>query len=223
MDFKPIAWEGPFEIPPSFASAELSARVACVLDQWRIQCPPPPMATPPLAERRVTRHPAKSVSTLTVSSASGACQGKSVHKPRRFPQIADELFQPVEALQRRRCKVAAELFCCVADICPVLRQVVRARAERAITCCSLRSQTRRFISSVFQKLDFLGALAPLEFGLGAGRPHRRERRFQRWVIEGPPPHDLLCLRLRARLGFQRGQGRRQHIRGLPSGPMLQVR
>eukprot|EP00969_Alexandrium_andersonii_P114706 5071576-Alexandrium_andersonii.AAC.1 len=62
-------------MPASSASPELRAMVFCVVDQCLIVWNPH-TATPPLVERRVDMHPAKSVSEYTTSSGSLFCHGK---------------------------------------------------------------------------------------------------------------------------------------------------
>ena len=70
-DLNPIPWLIPLAMPPSSASPELRATVVWVEDQCLRQCVPR-MATPPDVLRRVTLHPAKSVSTFTIK-----CSGVS--------------------------------------------------------------------------------------------------------------------------------------------------
>ena len=63
---RPMDWEAPRQMPVNSASALLKATVVCVDDQWRMRWEPL-MAAPPEVERRVTKHPPKSVSTYVVS------------------------------------------------------------------------------------------------------------------------------------------------------------
>eukprot|EP00969_Alexandrium_andersonii_P099741 4399920-Alexandrium_andersonii.AAC.1 len=62
MDVRPRPSAAPLTIPASSASPELKAMVFCVDDQCLMACILL-IHTPPLVDRRVSRHPAKSVST----------------------------------------------------------------------------------------------------------------------------------------------------------------
>eukprot|EP00974_Lingulodinium_polyedra_P044418 4261023-Lingulodinium_polyedra.AAC.1 len=71
----PRASPAPLTIPPSSASPELRVIAFWVADQCLTKCAPC-MTQPPLVERRVSGHPAKSVSTYTRSGAPASCQAK---------------------------------------------------------------------------------------------------------------------------------------------------
>eukprot|EP00969_Alexandrium_andersonii_P093158 4113383-Alexandrium_andersonii.AAC.1 len=62
-------------MPASSASPELRAMVFWVVGQC-LMVWDPHTAAPPLVERRVDMHPAKSVSVYTTSSGSPFCHGK---------------------------------------------------------------------------------------------------------------------------------------------------
>eukprot|EP00969_Alexandrium_andersonii_P051890 2279082-Alexandrium_andersonii.AAC.1 len=74
-DTSPTPSAAPLTMPASSASPELRAMVFWVVDQSLI-VREPHMAAPPLVERRVDMHPAKSVSVYTVMHWSPFCHGK---------------------------------------------------------------------------------------------------------------------------------------------------
>eukprot|EP00969_Alexandrium_andersonii_P174698 7725030-Alexandrium_andersonii.AAC.1 len=57
----PIPSAAPFTMPANSAAPELNAIVFCVVDPCFMVCTPR-MQTPPHVDRRVRKHPAKSVS-----------------------------------------------------------------------------------------------------------------------------------------------------------------
>eukprot|EP00969_Alexandrium_andersonii_P308888 13651190-Alexandrium_andersonii.AAC.1 len=75
MAVRPKPSAAPLKIPASSASLELKTMVSWVMDQCLMACSPRTRA-PPLVERRVRRHAAKSVSTYARRVAPSSCHGK---------------------------------------------------------------------------------------------------------------------------------------------------